>query len=196
MLLPTSCPACGTVGPAPCADCRMALLPAPALPPPTGLASCVALMAYEGVGREIVARLKYANARSSVPWLGVGMAAAVRRLAPGLDVVTWVPTTAQRRHRRGFDQGRILATEVARHLGLPGRPLLVRLPGPSQTGRSRAERLGGPRLVARRTGVAGRVLLVDDVVTTGATLTIAAGVLRDKGAGEVHAVVVARRGLH
>lgn len=151
-------------------------------------------MAYEGVGREVVARLKYRNARSALPWLAAGMAALVaRRGDSGLDVVTWVPTTAARRRARGFDQGRLLATAVGRRLGLPSRPLLRRLGGPPQTGATRAARLAGPRLALRARPPA-RVLLVDDVVTTGATLAAAATVLRAAGAVHVGAAVAARRG--
>ena len=150
-------------------------------------------MAYEGTGREVVARLKYRNARSAVPWLGAGMADLVARRDGGLlDVVTWVPTTAARRRARGFDQGRLLAVAVARRLGLPCRPFLRRLPGPSQTGATRSARLAGPRL-ALRVRPPPRVLLVDDVVTTGATLATAAFVLRDGGVATVAAVVAARR---
>lgn len=191
MLLAASCPACGALGPAPCPGCRSAIRPAPALPPPPGVDRCVALLAYDGVGREVVARLKYRNARSALPWLAAGMAALVD--AHELDAVTWVPTTGARRRARGFDQGRLLARAVARRLGVPCLPLLRRLPGPPQTGASRAERLRGPRLVARRSPPA-RVLLVDDVVTTGATLTAAARALRAGGHQvRVTAVAAARR---
>jgi predicted amidophosphoribosyltransferase len=148
-------------------------------------------VAYEGVGRELVARLKYRNARAVVAWLAQGMAALA---GPGADVVTWVPTTAERRRRRGFDQGRLLAAAVARRLGVACRPLLRRAPGPPQTGRSRAQRLGGPALhLRRRARVPARVVVVDDVATTGATLAAAARVLRSGGAREVHGLVAARR---
>ena len=166
---------------------------------PPGLDGCAALLAYEGVGREVVARLKYRNARAAVPWLADGMAALAAGpvAAGGVDVVTWVPTTGARRRARGFDQGQVLARAVARRLGLPCRPLLRRLPGPPQTGANRADRLTGPRL-ARRWGasVAGRrVLLVDDVVTTGGTLVVAARLLRTAGADYVAAVTAAHRGV-
>lgn len=161
------------------------------MPPPPGLASCAALFPYEGVGRELVARLKYRNARSTVPWLAAGLAdLGAARLA---EVVTWVPTTGPRRRSRGFDQGRLLATAVARRLRLPCRPLLRRLGGSGQTGLSRAERLAGPKLEAALRGPCRSVLLVDDVVTTGATLSAAARALRGAGVEQVHAVVAARR---
>jgi len=156
-------------------------------------------MAYEGTGREIVARLKYRNARCVVPWLAAEMAKLVE--GPGepptgmpVDVVTWAPTTAARRRERGFDQGRVLAIAVARRLGVPCLGLLRRERGPAQTGRSRRQRLEGPGYKVRAGRlVPPRVLIVDDVVTTGATLAAAARQLRDAGAREVAALVAARR---
>ena len=200
MLLPASCPVCGSPGPAPCASCRASIGRAPLAPPPPGVTACPAVMAYEGAGREIVARLKYRNARCVVPWLAAEMAKLVQ--GPGdqvtgmpADVVTWAPTTGARRRERGFDQGRVLATAVARQLGVPCRSLLRRERGPAQTGRSRRQRLEGPGYEVRSGRlVPPRVLIVDDVVTTGATLAAAARRLRDAGAHEVTALVAARRG--
>jgi ComF family protein len=198
MFLPTSCPVCGAQGPAPCAGCAAELRRAPALPAPAGVDSCVALLSYAGAGRELVARLKYRNARGSVPFLARGMAAMVP--APvdtpgqrsGIDIVTWAPTTPARRRSRGFDQARLLARAVARELGVPCRPLLRRQAGPAQTGRDAAARRHGPAFTARRAVEGRRVLLVDDVVTTGATVTAAARALGAAGAGEVHVVAAAR----
>ncbi|HUR22823.1 MAG TPA: ComF family protein [Acidimicrobiales bacterium] len=189
MLLPTSCPVCGAHGPAPCAGCAAELRPAPALPTPPGLDSCAALLTYAGAGRELVARLKYRNARGSVPFLARGMAAIVPY---DIDLVTWAPTTPARLRRRGFDQARLLARAVARQRGVPCRPLLRRSPGPAQTGRNAVARYSGPGFAAV-SGVQGRrVLLVDDIVTTGATVAAASRALREAGASEVHAVAAAR----
>ncbi len=101
MLLPTTCPVCAAPGPAPCAGCAGDMRPAPALPPPAGVESCAALLAYAGAGRELVARLKYRNARASVRFLARGMADVVTE---EVDVVTWAPTTPARLRARGFDQ--------------------------------------------------------------------------------------------
>ena len=156
---------------------------------PPGVDRCAALLEYAGAGRELVARLKYRNARTSLGFLADGMA----RLAAEweIDVVTWVPTAPARRRRRGFDQAELLARAVARRLGRPCRPLLRRLPGPAQTGRPLADRRRGPSFVIR-----GRppqqVLLVDDVTTTGATAAAAARVLRHAGAARVQLLTAAR----
>jgi ComF family protein len=172
------------------------LVPAPALPPPPGLDGCVAVVAYIDGGRELLARLKYHNARASVQWLAWQLAEQVRATgADGrasvpargrFDVVTWAPTSDARRQKRGFDQAHLLARSVARRLGLPCAPLLRRLPGDPQTGRTSSERWAGPKFtVARAAPVPARVLLVDDVITTGATLSAAARALREGGAAVV-----------
>jgi predicted amidophosphoribosyltransferase len=179
---------CGATGPAPCAGCAALLQRAPSLPAPAGVESCAALLAYEGVGRELVARLKYRNARSSVPFLARGMAAIV----DAADMVTWAPTTPARLRERGFDQAQLLARAVARELGLPCRRLLRRQPGPGQTGRDAAARYEGPAFAARRALDGLAVLVVDDVITTGATVAAAARTLRDAGAGDVSVVAAAR----
>lgn len=192
MLLPRVCPACGTPGPAPCGPCRALVRVAPFSAPPVCLDSFAALLVYEGTGRELVARLKYRNARSAVPWLADGMASLVD--PSQVDVVTWVPTTPSRRRQRGFDQGRLLARAVAARIHRPCRSLLRRREGPPQTGRSRAQRLHGPDIAARSWRPPPlRVLLVDDVATTGATLAAAAHALRGAGATTVHALTATQR---
>jgi len=196
-MAPPRCGACSTPGPSPCSSCLAALRRPPPLPPPLGLTRLVALLAYEGPGRELVARVKYRNARASVPWLADALAAHLD--AAHLDVVTWVPTTARRRRGRGFDQARLLAEAVARRLGRPCVGLLHRGPGPPQTGRSAEERRRRPpfRSTARaRASAAPRVLLVDDVCTTGTTLAAAAHALRTAGTGVVLGAVAARTLRH
>lgn len=137
--------------------------------------------------------MKYRNERSPLPGLGRALAARASDLgAVRATAVTWIPTTPARRRERGFDHAQLLARHVARHLGLPLQRLLVRDGGPPQTGRSRVERLDGPRLRPARSAV-GLVLAVDDVVTTGATATAAAAALRWAGADEVWVLAAARR---
>lgn len=152
------------------------------------------MLAYDGAGRELVARLKYRNARSTISWFAASMSALVD--ANGVDVVTWVPTTNDRRRRRGFDQAELLARAIARRLRRPCRQLLVRGVGPPQTGRTLVERRSGPALAARPQHTPGaRVLLVDDVITTGTTITVAAHALRAAGIGHVSVVAAARTPL-
>ena len=109
------------------------------------------------------------------------------RATSAVDVVTWAPTTAARRRARGFDQAEVLAHDRgrARRVGRAGS-VLRRVGDDHQTGHSRAERIDAPEFAVARTVVAiagRRVLVVDDVVTTGATLRAAASVLRERGRG-------------
>jgi ComF family protein len=143
----------------------------------------VAAIGYEGVGRDLVTGLKYRNQRRAARVLADLL---VQRLGQvDIDVVTWAPTGSDRRATRGFDQAELVARAVARRLRVPCRRLLFRVHGASQTGRSRAERLSGPVFVARPTRRPRRVLVVDDVVTTGATLRAAARALSIAGADRV-----------
>lgn len=192
MLFATTCPVCGTVGPAPCADCAAQLRPAPELPTPAGLDDLVAPLSYTGVGRELVARLKYRNARAVLPAMAGAIAALVDPAT--VDVVTWAPTSVARRRERGFDQARLLARVVARRLHRPCRSLLTREPGPPQTGRPKRDRINGPKFTTTR-NAPRRVLVVDDVVTTGATMLAAADALRAAGAVVVKAAAAARTPL-
>jgi ComF family protein len=203
VLLAARCPACGTPGAAPCARCATELRRAPSLAVPPGLDALYALLAYDGVGRELVARLKYRNARAVAGRLAASMAGLVAGIATAFDVVTWAPTSVERRRARGFDQAELLARRIARELGLPAPALLRRANGPPQTGRHAAERHLGPsfafaatpRLRSRHAVVPASVLLVDDVVTTGATLTSAARALRQAGVTTVVGLAAARTPL-
>ena len=172
-----------------CRACADELRPAPNLPPPPGVDRCVAVLAYDGPARDVVARLKYRNHRAVLDGLAASMASAAADVRP--DVVTWAPTTDARRRERGFDHAELLARGVADHLGVECRRLLRRRPGPPQTGRARSARLRGPDL-APGAWFAGHVLVVDDVVTSGATATAAATVLRRAGATRVTFLAAAR----
>jgi predicted amidophosphoribosyltransferase len=201
MFFGSTCSGCDRPGPVICAACAAQLRrPAP-FPPPPGLTTCVALLVYTSVARHLVVDVKYRNARLLVARLAAGLAAVVAAppgpdgaSAPRVDVITWAPTSGTRRRLRGYDQAELLAAAVARNLGLPCRPLLTRITGPPQTGRARDERHAGPGFRAAPCRE-WRVLVVDDVVTTGATLTSAATALRASGAVDVHGAVAARTPL-
>jgi predicted amidophosphoribosyltransferase len=108
-----------------------------------------------------------------------------------IDVVTWVPTTRERRTARGHDQAETLARMMGRSLGVPVRKLVVRETVGHQTGQSRENRLVGVSLRARSMNTPSTVLVVDDVVTTGATMRIAQHALYQAGATRVICAAVA-----
>jgi predicted amidophosphoribosyltransferase len=191
---PASCPGCGRPAEPVCDACARTLRSPAPCPPPRGVDRWLALFTYDGVARELVARIKYWRTRATVPWLAHRMAGLIALAGEDarVDLVTWAPTTPSRRHARGFDHAEILARAVARELRLRARPTLRRQSGPPQTGRPAAARRAGPGFDARGAALATRVLLVDDVATTGATLAAAADALRRRGATRVVAVTAAR----
>lgn len=156
----------------------------------SALASLSALWSHDGVAADRVRALKYGDRGRTVTVLADAMASR----APAVDVVTWCPATPAARRTRGFDQGELLARAVAHRLRVPVRGLLRRARGDRrQTDRDRRGRLVGPDLTARRRlRGSPRVLLIDDVTTTGTTLIAAATALRGAGAGPVHGLVATR----
>jgi predicted amidophosphoribosyltransferase len=125
------------------------------------------------------------------------LAAAMLATGPGpaVDAVTWVPLARGRLAERGYDQAKALATATARGLDLALTPLLRRaVATPPQAQRSAAERRAAMAgaFVALVASVPSRILLVDDVLTTGATAAACADALRRRGAQEVHVLAAAR----
>jgi predicted amidophosphoribosyltransferase len=165
---------------------------APALTVPDGLDSCRAVVEYGPEVRAWVIGLKNRDERSLVTTLAEALVPLVPRQS-GL-VVTWAPTSPSRARQRGFDQAELLARAVARRLRRPARRLLQRRPGAAQSGRAAGDRWHHPGFVVRGTAPPA-VLLVDDVATTGATLSAAARALRAAGTEVVHGLVVARAPL-
>lgn len=189
MLLVSRCARCREPGPAVCHACAAELVRAASSPAPLGLDGWSALLRYDDAARAVLTVLKNGQRRDLVTWVADRAALALPR--PEAHTVTWAPTGPARRRARGFDQAELVARALARRWDLPCRRLLVRLPGPPQAGRGGAERRGNPRFSTRRRSPRS-VVVVDDVATTGATLTAASRALRAAGAEEVRAVVLAR----
>lgn len=209
LLLPPSCPGCGKEGTPLCPACRGVLarrLDEPAGVPlglaasqPAGIVQLEWCAGYGGVARACLHALKYDGEQRLAAPLGELMAQRWRRAAIGGDVLVPVPVHAARRRERGFDQAELLARAAGAELGLPVVAALTR------AARTRAQHALGRGARAANVGrvfavpatrapvVHGQwVVLVDDVVTTGATLAGCAAALLDAGARAVSALAVAR----
>ncbi|MBI1358179.1 MAG: ComF family protein [Acidobacteria bacterium] len=172
------------------------LCPACELAPPA-YDRALSLGRYEGELRSLIHLLKYEGMDALGSELGRRLAALGPRL-PEADVVTTTPLHWRRRWQRGFNQSALVAREAARIWKLPFEPGLLRRVKSTapQAGRTRAERLVNVRgafQVKNKSAASGRrILLVDDVMTTGATLDACARVLKRAGARSVVAVTLAR----
>lgn len=209
LLLPPTCPGCGREGDALCADCRRMMgrrLDEPARAPiglavnlPAGLAQLEWCCAFSGPARAALHRLKYDGELRLVEPLADLMAERWRRAGAGGEWLVPVPVHAQRRRERGFDQAELLARAVGKRLGLPVVNALLRAERTAAQHklgrRERATNVGHAFAITQsgRSSLGGRwVVVVDDIVTTGATLAGCANVLYDAGAGAVSGLALAR----
>jgi ComF family protein len=198
LLFPDQCLGCGRYGGLLCAECRRGLRP---YPPddylPDALDAAEVACIYDPTIQAAIHALKYRRQRRAALPLGDLLAAHLRANPLPGDALIAVPLHAERLAERGFNQAEELARRLAQRTGLP----LVR------AGLARCRDTGHQARLSRRERQANiqaafswqaaspppaRVLLVDDVLTTGATLAACAEALRAAGAREVRAVAVAR----
>ncbi len=187
------CPGCKSRGSWLCNACaKTADLPEPSQNP-RGIDRIFIGRAYTGVTREATARLKYHNERVVIDWLVDPLISKIREALSSREgvTITWAPTTKEHKRQRGFDQAELLAAAIARQVQVGLSRSLNRLDNSPQTGKGRGLRTIGPRVVARHS-VQGLVVVVDDVLTTGSTLSAAASALREAGAAEIWGAVAAR----
>jgi ComF family protein len=194
LLLPVECAGCGQADRAVCADCRAALRPEPSsrrLPDGTPVFSG---LDYDGVAREVILAFKEQGRPELTRVLAPALAAAVVEAGTTLDLlgaeVVAVPASRRARRRRGFDPVPALVSRAGLDRARVFAPARQHTAQKTLSVDERAANLDGVfEVTATVTG--RRFLLVDDVVTTGATLSAAAAALRSAGAEVLAAAVVA-----
>jgi ComF family protein len=154
----------------------------------------MAAASYEAQAKELLYALKFERKRAAAEPMATLLARQMTTLSSAYLVVH-LPTANARVRLRGYDQAQQIARGVARNLGLPYAALLSRQGARRQVGQDRATRqsqMHDALYVANPRAVAGRsILLIDDVITTGASIVAAASVLRAAGARRVTAAAFA-----
>ena len=203
LLFPPKCPFCGklTEGRDICPACRKSLPwteEKEAVRRLRGGVDCASALWYENEVREAVLRYKFQGVSAAAAALG-GLAAecAAQRFSGGFDTVTWVPVGPKRRRQRGYDQARLLAEAACRLWDVRAEELLRKpVDNPPQSeikdpAARRANVLGVYEIVPGASAEGKRILLIDDILTSGATLEECARVLTDAGAASVVCVTLA-----
>lgn len=205
LLFPPKCPFCSALleekGDLLCPDCQRSL---PWLTGPAGekkvelTAGCVSPLGYRGRVPDAVHAYKFGGRSARGRAFGVLIAQCLRDRGLTADLVTWPPLSTKRLRKRGYDQAGLLAQAVGEELGLPVAATL-RKPrdNPAQSGLedegARRANVLGAYVLREGAEVAGKtILLIDDVVTTGSTLSECAKVLRLGGAEKVLCATLAR----
>jgi predicted amidophosphoribosyltransferase len=196
-LVPPLCAACGRscrAGAILCSRCSRRLAAADPLrgAGPPGLDAVWSSAPHEAVARDLVAALKF---RRLLPVADL-IAERIHWLAPAAVLsgeLVPVPTAPLRTARRGFDPAIEIAGALSERTQLPLSTCLARRGGGRQVGRRRADRVGHPPIVRVRRRAPRSALLIDDVLTTGATLSSCARALRQAGSVRVAAITFTRR---
>ena len=164
------------------------------------VAGWTAVYAYEDKVREALLRYKFRGKEHYAPVFGKRMAAAIREAFPvGYDLVTYVPISKKRLRKRGYDQDKLLAAVIAKELGAPMLTALKKVKNnPAQSTIQKVEArhanvMGVYKAVAPNQIAGKRILLIDDIITTGATVSECARVLLTAGAAEVRCACFATR---
>ncbi len=213
VLAPHSCLGCGQEGSLLCSWCQPdAALPLPAqcyrchrlspdnrvcqrCRPKTRLSYVWLTAEYDGLVKQLIYELKFGRNRAAAEVVANLMHDSLPYLSPE-TLIVHVPTSTSHVRRRGYDQSKLIANRLAQRLERRHLTLLARRGQSQQVGRRRAERLtqlsGAFRPLKTDVIKGAAILLVDDVLTTGATLEEAARTLKRAGAKQVMAAVFAR----
>ena len=159
---------------------------------------CVAPLYYDGMVRESFLDYKFHEKTWRAATYAAFLEPYVRKEFPQLDVVTWVPLGRRSQKDRGFDQSELLAKELAKRLELPCEKLLEKIRDTRQQSRlqmpeERRANVLGAYGMKKNVPVSGRrILMVDDVITTGSTMDECCRILASAGAAEIHCAALAQ----
>ena len=160
---------------------------------------CFSPLGYRGAVPEAARRYKFGRVRAYAAPFGAVMAQCLQdRLPEGADLITWCPLSKTRRRERGFDQAELLARAVGRALSIPAAGTLKKVKdtdpqsGLEEESARRANARGAYALLPGISLAGKTVVLTDDVVTSGATMSECAGVLLMAGAGAVYGLTLAQ----
>ena len=160
---------------------------------------CCSPLFYEGNVRSSLLRYKFGGASSYAEVYGEFLSKCIDENDISCDSITWVPLSKKRLRKRGYDQARLLAEALARRQGLPCVPTLQkvhnnRVQSTLRDAKQRKRNVRGVyEALPETTLIGAHILLVDDIVTTGSTLSECARVLQNAGAIQVSAAAVARK---
>ncbi len=201
ILYPNRCPFCGEVVPCGAYYCKLCFDNLPYAPDfvelPENISRLVVCCNYCRRARSAVLMLKYGRLIYPADVFGLMMADKLGRLGVGADIIVPVPSGRKSVKKRGFSSAKVIAKRISYRMEIPlceaVRAVKDKVEQKSLSAKGRAENAKKCFFLDEKLSVAGkRVLIVDDVTTTGSTLSAIAGILKDAGAAEVAACVFAR----
>ena len=196
-LFPKKCVGCGRLGDYVCKDCQVGIWEPEPAPVPQNLDGLICLWAYDGLMQKIIKKAKYSGLYNLLQFTISKSQIPNKSQFPNLQAIIPVPLYRDRLRERGFNQAEIIAKEISKIYKIPVVNLLVRTKDTGhQTLRNREERLkaidGAFEVSTKIQDLPSKILLVDDVMTTGATLSECARTLKKAGVNKVYGLVLAR----
>lgn len=204
LVYPRRCPFCRRVLDKKQLVCRFCLTKLPFVPEAlqgervSNVEARYAPLYYEKSVRESLLRYKFNGAAAYADAYAELLAKCIEENNISCDIITWVPLSRRRLRKRGYDQAQLLAEAVARYMSVPCEKLLRKTRNnPAQSGTAsaaaRRENVRGVYAPVKPEMISGKtVLIVDDIITTGSTLSECAKILKAEGAKKILALTLAR----